>query len=915
VEKTAQELAAERFLSRGIIENIEDHHLALACDQLIQKQARTSFKKALMLARRFVKRSAGGSDILRLAAFRVLARMAHMSGSHEQALDAYSQARPLALRDPLIRGRIDRALADVYLYIGNFDNARLSAKRAMATFKKAGANSDLAMAKVNYANLLHRQDRHRDAEKLYKEAADFFEKSGNQPAAARCYYNRANALVQLFDFLQAEKLYRMALQIYEDEGFELDANDVRYGLAWLHMLSGKYHIALLDLINCEKKYREGGDPRGEALCSLDRAEVYLGLGLYGDALDASRASERMFSRLKLRYEHSKAALFRGQAAFALGLRRDARAALERAKQGFSVEKNRGFLGVTHLLAADLANQNEQQQNAEIKAARFCFARAQLPYWEAVCDLRQFDDPKFAKGALMRLAKNKAVCQVPLLFAIWQTITGDYKFEMGDASAARHHWQKAADRLDFVRAQLPPLVLRNAFAHKQKSPHLRLIDSEMEQNPARASAWSERNKTAGLWSRISLLPKSRSGVRQRAEISLNSLASQVAALAYQIGGGSSARGLSGTNISGTLSSLQNKVRDELMAMEKHFKGKVDSTAKLVKTIRQISHRLPIIQFHLKENEIVAFVHYEGKTSPHRYRSGRKLLAEALQRWRFILEGELLSGQLSKISGSAAEQRLWTEIGEWLWAPLEIECACDKILIIPEGELANLPWPALIVDGKHLAEQYRFILSPSIRHYIAACQIETRSDIINIFKGAADDLPQVNAELETLARLTDRSATLFDPCRRGDWPSSGEAQAWHFAGHAVLRADNPFYSFLALEDGPLFAADFRLKDCKVNLVTLAACRSGEQVALPGEESTGLVRSLLEMGARNVIAGHWPISDETAALWMSAFYDKFFNNESLLDAASYAANVVREKYESAYHWAAFSVFGAGNMGDKHE
>ena len=114
---------------------------------------------------------------------------------------------------------------------------------------------------------------------------------------------------------------------------------------------------------------------------------------------------------------------------------------------------------------------------------------------------------------------------------------------------------------------------------------------------------------------------------------------------------------------------------------------------------------------------------------------------------------------------------------------------------------------------------------------------------------------------------------------------------------------------LNDGPLFAVDFRLKSCRVELVTLASCRSGELLAMPGEEATGLVRSLLEMGARSVVAGHWPVSDKATAMWMGAFYERVFDGENICGAARYAARKVRQVHPSAYYWAAFSTFGAGN------
>lgn len=908
METTVTEATVRRFLSRGAVSGLSEDVLAAGCDKLIQETSRRSLKQALTLAKRFVHRSETGGGELALTAFRALARVTHMSGAHAAALDAYLKARQLALRDRVVRARIDRALVDVYMYLGDFEKAKRAARRAIATFTRMAAESDLAQARVNYANLLHRRDRHRDAERLYRQAAEYFERVDNHVAAARCHYNRANTLVQLFDFPEAERLYQQAQRVYEAEGYTLDANDARYGLAWLWMLAGDFHMALLELSTCEKIYREGGDVRGEALCMLDRSEVFLGLGLYADAREIGRAAERMFSRLKLRYEQAKSSLFRAHAGFALGARREARLALGRAKAGFTAEKNHGFLGVAHLLAADMEGKNEAQRRNELLLARRNFARAQLPLWQAVCDLKAIEDPAGARPALARLKKNGAVHQVPHLYAIWQTALGDYESRRGDVPAARHHWQNAANRLDTVRAQLPPVELRSAYARKQSLPHTRLMALELDHDPAAAAAWSERYKTAGVWSQISPSDVDRSA-RQQAEESLDSLARRVAALASQIGGQCGERGFIARRTGEkTLSILQKRLREELIGLEKDNGGTAAAIENLTHDMRCISHQLPVVQFHVGEDGIIAFVHDKGETSLCTFEHGRRRVERATRRWRYILESELLADHLGPVDVADAERALWRELGEWLWSPLEIRRDSPAVLIVPEGELSNLPWQALIVEDQPLMDRHQFVLAPSIRHYNAARAIEVTADRVEIFRGMAERLPHVDHELETLTMLAKGAANVRNPCRREDWPSSGEFRIWHYAGHTNLRADNPFYSALVLEDGPLFAVDFRLKACRVGLVMLASCRSGEQLAMPGEEATGLVRSLLEMGSRNVVAAHWPVSDETAALWTEAFYNQLFAGERVLGAARHAAHAVREVRPSAYHWAAFSTFGAG-------
>lgn len=911
MEEEKLKITARRFLEGRCPAATCEIDLAAACHKLILETGRRSFADAVALARTFVRRSTRSSPDVRLVAFRAMAWTLHLSGRHADALRYYLRARAICRSDRLTRARIDRALVDVYMYTGQMADARKSARSALSVFKRLGAADDLAQTQVNYGNLLHRQDRHREAERLYRRAAAHFAATGDQLAEARCQYNRANTLVQLFNMPEAERLYRQAISVYDEAGYELDACDARYGLAWLYMLSGKFHVALIELTACEQKYHAAGDPRGEALCLLDRAEVYIGLGLYADALTAARTAEKRFGRLKIRYEKSKAALFRGQAAAALGRKSEAVRSRQGAERGFTGEGNHGFLGATRLLGAELAGPNGRIRRRELAAARRHFAQAQLPYWAAMCDLYEIAGGVRSAPLLERIGRNRAVHVVPHLYALWQTTLGDQAYLRHRIDQARRCWRLAADRLDGVRAQLPPLELRGAYRRRHRLPHPRLIALDIDDNPGDAAVWSERYKTAGVWAPLAEAGPS-IGARRSIERSLQELAMHIGALGSH---GSGSRGATDAAMSSPRPpvNLYRRVREELMALES-VGGNIPTFVVLRRMITAVSHLRPVIQFHCATDDIIAFVHRNGTTRVCRFPGGVSRLAEDMSKWRFILEGQLLSTAVDS-AVSVAEMALWGDIGEWLWSPLEIGRDEPEILILPEGDLSNLPWPALMVDGRALAERHRFVLSPSLRHFHAATGMRAEGRQFQIFRGATAGLPETDREIMALSSLFGPDAEVHDPCRREDWPSRGEAFGWHFVGHASVRADNPFYSCLHLDDGPLFAADFRLKRCRVGIVTLSACRSGEQVSIPGEESTGLVRSLLEMGARNVVASRWPVWDRSAAFWMAAFYRRLVHGAQPSEAVRQASLEAREQYPSAYHWSAFAVFGAGNFGDAYE
>jgi len=317
----------------------------------------------------------------------------------------------------------------------------------------------------------------------------------------------------------------------------------------------------------------------------------------------------------------------------------------------------------------------------------------------------------------------------------------------------------------------------------------------------------------------------------------------------------------------------------------------------------------VQFHVGHDDILAFVHQGGSSKSWRYAGGRKILDDMVARWRFIVECAPPVQKKVRPVHLKDEQQILARISNWLLPPLELSGKLKRLLIIPEGQLSAFPWVALPVNGCLLGQQLELIHAPSLRHYWHARREKTRSSKVRIFVGSTSGLTHLKHEIASVSsRLGADGNSICSPCRRSDWPDHSQAGIWHYAGHAHLRGDNPFYSSLLLDDGPLFAADFRLKRNRINLVTLAACRTGQQTSLPGEEATGLVRSLLEMGARSVVASGWAVSDRSTSMWMDLFYKNYLNGRTAAQAVRAASLEVREHFPLACHWGSFAVHGAG-------
>lgn len=899
------ETAAAKFLKTGHVDNVDPKDLAEHLRLAVHREVQRSTVSGLKMARRFEKRARLHRGVLLQAALRSVGWAFHVGNQYTRARDAYTEARRLARNDPLVRGRIDRILVDVYMYLGDNRKARKHARLSMATFDRLGNQAEREATRVNFANLLHRQDRHKEAWNHYRQARRFFEKSGDRLKLALCAYNEANTLVQLIDFPEALVRYGQARTIFDELGYELYANEANYGVAWLYMLQGEYHRALTLLSECRESYRRHRHPRGIVLCLLDMAEVYLNLNLNTDALNAARQAEKHARRLGIDYEAAKAAFFRAHAACAVGRPRECRQAVERSRAGFHKAGNTGFLAALGFLEL-VALADREPDSTQLKQVRSLFSRAQLPVWEAVCDLwmlRQTGEPG---EVLKRLKRNPAVSSIPHLMADWQVALGDLDASRGELVQARMRWGRAADILDGLRVKLPPLDLRSAYLKGRNSPHERLIKARAGTDPAEAAAWSERYRTAGTWAP---LPErdGTTGQRQRVRQSLVELAQLVAAHATRLDETSGRRDMQSSQRGRALSRLQQRVRENFASLDTQKAGGPYNVNRLQKKFKAASSDMAVIQFQEVDADLYAFVHEREKTRTHRFVEGCRHLRQFTGWWQILLSRSMLSGHSWSRAALEEERSFFRELGDWLWAPLGVPADRKRVLLLPEGRISNLPWAALAPDGEPLVDRHDLVLAPSLRHFLRASDTVVRTRRGEILVGRTEELKQVRRELHTFLDRVGKAVTIRDNCRRGDWPEDQPARFWHYTGHAHLRSDNSFYSYLKLTDGPLFAADFRLMSARVRLVTLAACRTGQQVYLPGEESSGLVRSLLEMGARSVIASHWAVDDRSTAVWMKEFYARFLNGKSVHDAAREATTMVRGKFPSAYHWAAFSVFGA--------
>src|SRR5213076_2609833 len=109
------------------------------------------------------------------------------------------------------------------------------------------------------------------------------------------------------------------------------------------------------------------------------------------------------------------------------------------------------------------------------------------------------------------------------------------------------------------------------------------------------------------------------------------------------------------------------------------------------------------------------------------------------------------------------------------------------------------------------------------------------------------------------------------------------AWlaHIAAHSKFRADNPMFSSILLDDGPVTVHDFeRLGRAPYQLV-LAGCDSGVAAPVGADELLGLASSLGPLGAAGIVASVVPVNDIAVVPVMVALHEALQRGATLPEA----------------------------------
>jgi hypothetical protein len=201
----------------------------------------------------------------------------------------------------------------------------------------------------------------------------------------------------------------------------------------------------------------------------------------------------------------------------------------------------------------------------------------------------------------------------------------------------------------------------------------------------------------------------------------------------------------------------------------------------------------------------------------------------------------------------------------------------VVIVPPGRLRAVPW-TLMPSLRDRA----VTVAPSAATWLRARRMTPPSrqhTALVVGPGLASQ----GAEVEPLRARYPGAVMLGRGSATAERVLGALDGAWlaHIAAHGSFRADNPMFSSILLDDGPLTVHDFeRLGRAPYRLV-LAGCDSGVAAPVGADELLGLVSSLVPLGAAGIVASILPVNDRAVVPLMLALHDALQRGAPLAEA----------------------------------
>jgi CHAT domain-containing protein len=295
--------------------------------------------------------------------------------------------------------------------------------------------------------------------------------------------------------------------------------------------------------------------------------------------------------------------------------------------------------------------------------------------------------------------------------------------------------------------------------------------------------------------------------------------------------------------------------------------------------------------------------------------------------------------SNISNNVYADALFS-MYENLVKPIESDIVGKKIIVIPDEEIAYLPFDSFI-EKKPVSKtvsfdelsyliydytiSYGFTSSllgqteskgnPSVVAFLPDYSDDNAKSRFTNLSGATNEILEISKYFKT-ERIKSKEAT-----ESKFMSKVNESNVLHLAMHSCIDKNNSKYSYLVFDsvsdkqnDGRLYNYEIGNTRIKSPMVVLSACNTGDGNLIEGEGIMSLARGFFLAGVPSIICTYWDVNDDASEKIMAEYYYHLSKGEEKSEALRKSKleylSVTPPAYSKPSYWAAYEVLGDNSL-----
>ncbi len=843
------------------------------------------------------------------------ARYARFSGDNKTAAKEYEKAlaQNNKYRDYEANARLRKGLMSVYMYLGKYPEALKTGRLAMKYFRKKKMVRDCGQILNNIGNIYHRMDKVDYALKYYNQAREIYKRSGGVPLAI-IDFNRANIYSVKNELTTAAALYHKAGKIYKCSGNNIAACQVDYSLAIIDYWQNRYPEALLAFENVVDRLQKLGDPRTAIIVMLDLAELYVELNMYSTAVYIAEEIIKRAGEMKMNYERAKAHYIIARASNYFRDFEKATATLRQAEKYFKSENNVLWLGLVNLEKSVVllgCGQHGRARESALMAVKQ-FGRGGDKYRLLSAKILLIEIKLKASGprAALQGALNLLGKKMPksLKHRLYYLIGLSY-FERSDYREALKWFKKAIKKIEQTLEIMYSDETRYFYAADKYNIYKKMIFCLLKLGKTKSSYLSSLRALKIINTRSGRVDRWQKKIPRELLEQRNGLRAALKKIHRTPPAGQRIVFAESEvfNIEQKLWSVERKIRK---AQSSFSDDRTDQNQAFLPPENYMGKNEKLLNFVTLDNEVGVYIASAGH---QKYRSlpiSSGDFRTDLHKLSFVCE-KAVFGFDGDGKTSSDINHILSRIYSYLIKPIAGEISGKDLILLANGDFFQVPFAALRDDsGNYLKDNHRLYLicDPSVLSGRTKKDIKYTQRNNAIFAAGTDNLPAVGIEAKKIARMFEKTNTYVDnDASRENFLSELRISDGflHIAAHASHSTENPLFSKIILDDGPLYPFDIYGMNLKPTLITLSGCHT----AAPGlyyGNSFSMAKAYYQAGSRFVLGSLWPISDKIGTYFMINFYRQLSKTNDIPSAYKKAVDITSSTIANPAFWGSFILLG---------